>query len=414
MQNSQNKKRLQIFLLVIAAVLTLGIGYASITAVDLIIDGNGTASAVQENFKVYFTDSTITEGKGTASIDEDDATIGYFDIIGLSKVGDSAEAIYTILNDSNSVGADISLQLTSSNKEYFKVTETLADSQLQAGETTTATITVEVIKTPTQDDVSTAVTAKLITNPIDNASAIGNSSSSIEQPTEFERDSWATIKTNVQNGNIDQYNLGDTRTIEIGDNSYRVRLANKTTGEHCGDEDTAYSQTACGFVVEFIDKTTKMKMKSSLTNKGGYPESDIYTYLKDTLYPQLPEDLQSAIKPTRVISGHGSKDTNNFVTTDKLFLLSKTELTEETANDTAASSTHQLEYYLGMKKELYNIGFGYVEAYYKLMRGCTWWLRSPYSTNDRDYLVVYSYGSISGYNASNVNEGGVFPAFRIG
>ena len=67
-----------------------------------------------------------------------------------------------------------------------------------------------------------------------------------------------------------------------------------------------------------------------------------------------------------------------------------------------------------MKKELYNIGFGYVEAYYKLMRGCTWWLRSPYSTNDRDYLVVYSYGSISGYNASNVNEGGVFPAFRIG
>ena len=92
MMNSQNKKKLQIVLLVLIAVLTLGIGYASITALNSIININGSVSANQENFKVYFTESSITEGKGTVSIDEDDATIGYFDITGLSKIGDYAEA----------------------------------------------------------------------------------------------------------------------------------------------------------------------------------------------------------------------------------------------------------------------------------------------------------------------------------
>ena len=74
MYNSRNKKNLQIFLLVLIAVLTLGIGYASITAVNIIINGNGTVSAAQENFKVSFTEANITTGSGTASIDEDDAT----------------------------------------------------------------------------------------------------------------------------------------------------------------------------------------------------------------------------------------------------------------------------------------------------------------------------------------------------
>ena len=49
MQNSQNKKSLQIVLIVLIAVVTLGIGYAAISAVNLIINGNATASVNQEN-----------------------------------------------------------------------------------------------------------------------------------------------------------------------------------------------------------------------------------------------------------------------------------------------------------------------------------------------------------------------------
>ena len=170
MKNFKNKKTLQIVLLVAIAVLTLGIGYASITAINLLINGNATASVNQENFKVYFTQAQSITGStgvsGTSSIDDNDATIAYFDVSGLTKVGDYGVATYTISNNSNGIGADISLQLTNSNNEYFKITETVADSQLQAGDTTTATIRVEMIKTPIQADVTTSVTGTLTATPI--------------------------------------------------------------------------------------------------------------------------------------------------------------------------------------------------------------------------------------------------------
>ena len=41
MKNFKNKKTLQIVLLVVIAVVTLGIGYAAISAINLIINGVG-------------------------------------------------------------------------------------------------------------------------------------------------------------------------------------------------------------------------------------------------------------------------------------------------------------------------------------------------------------------------------------
>ena len=58
MKNFKNKKTLQIVLLVVIAVVTLGIGYAAISSVNLIINGNATASVSQNNFKVHFTGGT--------------------------------------------------------------------------------------------------------------------------------------------------------------------------------------------------------------------------------------------------------------------------------------------------------------------------------------------------------------------
>ena len=44
MKNFKNKETLQILLLVVIAVVTLGIGYAAISAVNLIINGKATES----------------------------------------------------------------------------------------------------------------------------------------------------------------------------------------------------------------------------------------------------------------------------------------------------------------------------------------------------------------------------------
>ena len=257
MKNFKNKKTLQIVLLVVIAVVTLGIGYAAISAVNLIINGNATASVNQENFKVHFTQAQSITGStgasGTSSIDAQDDTKAMFDVTGLTKVGDYAEAVYTVRNDSNGVGAEISLSVSNSNSEYFKVTETILDNKLQAGEETTAKVKVEMIKTPITDSVSTSITATLVATPIENDSATGGSPASkvAGDPESFATDSWATIQRAVQNNHTSVYNVGDTKSVTINGNNYIVRIANKSTAQNCSD--TNYSETACGFVVEFVD-----------------------------------------------------------------------------------------------------------------------------------------------------------------
>ena len=189
MQNSQNKKALQIGLFVLVAIVVLGVGYAAISAVNLIINGNATASVDQNNFKVHFTQAQAISGStgasGTSSIDTQDDTKAIFDVTGLTKVGDYAEAVYTVRNDSNGIGAEITLNLTSSNTEYFKVTETILDNKLQAGEETTAKVRVEMIKTPITDSVSTSITATLTASPLENETATGGDEKELVKPISY-------------------------------------------------------------------------------------------------------------------------------------------------------------------------------------------------------------------------------------
>ena len=312
MININNKKHLKILIFTLIAIVTLGIGYAGITAINLVINGDATASVNDQNFKVRFLSEenvtpTITGEGNTVSVKDD--TTAEFSVSTLTGLGDSEVATFRVKNESKGIGADISLSVTSSNSEYFKVTEYVADTQLQAGDETTVTVTVEMIKTPITDTVSTTITATLTATPLEDAEATGGSAASkiAGDPESFSTDS-------------------DTKSVTINGNNYMVRIANKTIGEHCGDNDTEYSQTACGFVVEFADIITTMKMRDTNTNVSGYPATLVYDYLKNTLYSQLPSDLQTVIKPTRVISGHESNDSTNFTTTDKLYLLSSEEV----------------------------------------------------------------------------------------
>ena len=417
----KNRKRLKIFLFFLIGVLTLSIGYASISAINMLINGNGTASVNQNNFKVHFTEAkeiTGTTGVSGTTIIESNDTIASFNVTGLTKVGDYAEAKYTVSNDSNTVGAEISLNVTTTNTEFFKVTETIDDNKLQAGETTQATVKVEMIKTPIDSDVSTSVTATLIATPLENDSATGGSPASkvAGEPESFSTDSWATIQKAVQNNNTSAYNVGDTKSVTINGNNYMLRLANKSTGDHCGDNDTGYSQTACGFVVEFAEIVEKRAMNSTATNVGGWPATEMRTYLNGTFYNSLPSDLQAAIKPTRVISGHGSNDSTNFTSTDNLYLLSGVEVFGADKYDTAASTTTQLEYYQGMEADATTRGAQAYSRTYKGYNGSDgskeyWWMR-PANSGDYDYFRSVSYGNLGSYGARGSGVG-LSPAFRI-
>ncbi len=112
-----------------------------------------------------------------------------------------------------------------------------------------------------------------------------------------------------------------------------MRIANMS---ECESET---SETACGFMVEFADVITKQQFNSSNTNIGGWKDSSMRTYINETIYNALPNDLQNKIVSTKVISGHGSKDSTNFETQDKLYLLSS----EEIYGDFASSSNSQYD-----------------------------------------------------------------------
>ena len=423
--NTRNVKQLKVLLFTLIAIVTLGIGYAGITAINLVINGDATASVNDQNFKVKFLSEenvtpTITGEGNTVSVKDD--TTAEFSVSSLTGLGDSEVATFRVKNESKGIGADISLNVTNSNLEYFKVTEYVQDTQLQAGDETTVTVTVEMIKTPIENEVSTSITAKLIANAIEDEVATGSSpvTKVAGEPDSFSTDSWATIKKAVHNGNTSMYNVGDTKTVTIKGTNYTVRIANKSTNANCNSE--TYSETACGFVVEFVDIITTMKMRDTNTNVGGYPATLVYDYLKNTLYGQLPSDLQAAIKPTRVISGHGESDSTNFTTTGNLYLLSSEEVYgiddgQDHFYDTAYGKSHQLEYYSnnGVTFSTNSWSGTNLDKAIKQYDSSNsyWWRRSADSDSSNSFRIVGSDGGLSNTNAGNP-AGGVAPAFRIG
>ena len=244
----------------------------------------------------------------------------------------------------------------------------------------------------------------------------------LKKSPDFATDSWETIVANVRR-NPSVYPVGDEKEVTLTGayvGIYTVRVANNTTPAECSGTD--FSQTACGFVVEFKDIITREKMNSTSTNKNGWPGSELYQKLNpkngDTtnsvIYNALPEDLKQVIVDTKVISSHGSKDSTNFTSIDKLYLLATKEIwgkdgTSNTINDTSDNQTRQLDYYKSIGTTTNNYS-GAIKQYQLVNQ--YWWPCSADSNTSNSFYVVNSHGDWGYFDATNSR--GVAPAFRIG
>ena len=81
---------------------------------------------------------------------------------------------------------------------------------------------------------------------------------SVPESVSFAEDSWKTIAAIVKSVKVDQYyNVGDEKEVTVegytngSEQTFTVRIANISTPSECGAE--GFSQTACGFVIEFVD-----------------------------------------------------------------------------------------------------------------------------------------------------------------
>ena len=243
----------------------------------------------------------------------------------------------------------------------------------------------------------------------------------IPEPNSFATDSWKTIAKAARTNNTSKYNVGDTRTIDMGTyGTHTLRLANKSTPSECST--AGFSQSACGFVLEFVDIITRYNMNPKGEyngtqyeygwNKDGWPVSSMYAFVNNDIYNTLPSDLRSVIIDTIVVSGHGSEDTANFTSTDKLYLLAPNEIYSDgylSVTDTAKELTRTLDYYTaqGVTGSNYSgaIKKSGTSAYY-------WWLRSANPTGHIGFCSVQKSGNLSTDMA--YLKDGVSPAFRLG
>ena len=443
--NKKNNVQLVLLLLVIA----LGIGYAYINS-DLNI--NGTAKIKNANWDVHWANVQVSSGSVTGenvvtepTIDSAETTVAYSVV--LPTPGDYYEFTVDAVNagvidamidtiDSKLNGATITTL-----PDYLEYTVTYGDGitlqpnhELKANTTETYKVKIkyrddiELTQIPASDQTLSLQFTVTYRQATENSKPAVN-------PVSFAEDDWATIVAAVKKGKTENYNVGDTKEINMGTlGTQTLRISNMSTPDVCSAE--GFSQTACGFVLEFVDIITTHRMNPyiygdtttiGVNNKGGWEYSDMRAFLNGTtyayesidysntgIYSSLPEVLKNAIIDTTVVSGHGSNDSSNFTSTDKIYLVSAVELwgdNDYSSIDTATNLSRQFDYYndIGIDSN------HHINAQKKIS-GTTsshtyWWLRSAEATS---YGFVRVVGDGMRSTATPSRDHGVSPAFRIG
>ena len=261
----------------------------------------------------------------------------------------------------------------------------------------------------------------------------------------FKDDSWDVIaeegvlaakQEEVVGGKCGKYNIGDTKEIDLGDlGKHTVRIANCSTPAICSTE--GFSQTACGFVLEFTDIISMHRMNAygegatttiGVDTNGGWEYSDMRAYVNSGfyayegisystsgIYNRLSDELKSVIADTYAVSGYGTRDVEqkNFTTIDKLYLLDSREVygtSFDNPQNSARAYERQLDYYAENNTI---VGDGPAAIKKDSQGNATdWWNRSANSGINRYFFSVEkSIGTWGDYYAHF--EKGVSPAFRL-
>ena len=153
----KNRKTVVVAFL-LAAVLLLGVGYAALSdTLDITGSADVNQSAAEEAFNedIYFSAAVANEEGNTASINTDNNDKSSFTAKTLKGKGDKVTFTFTIKNTGDVaaiVTPKLNATLGNTNPEYFAVSSDWegAAKTLAAQSEITYTVTVELLKTPTE------------------------------------------------------------------------------------------------------------------------------------------------------------------------------------------------------------------------------------------------------------------------
>ena len=390
--------------IIAVTILLLAIGFAAIST-TLIINGSTKVGENTDDFSVIFTKASLDGKNVYNSVVDDTKKIITFETSDLKTLNQKSVLSYEVTN--NSANYDAEVQVNCKTKENTTAKYTSIKNELKgnatvikAKETLNGTLTVTLNKVATEE-VREEYICTLTLNAVER-DTLGKEI----QPESFATDSWKTIQRAVQMGNTSKYNVGDTKTIET--TNFRTRTVRIANMSECTNGEK--SETACGFVVEFTDVIQVNFFNSEDTNVGGWRDSELRTYINNTIYKSLPIELQNVITSTKVISGHGSTSgETNFETQDKLYLLATKEIFGKAQYDNLDVETRQLDYYKnqGVTTSSYAGAIKQDDGI-----NSYWWLRSAASDNSDGFLSV-SDGGECGSESAVTPDTGASPAFRI-
>ena len=448
-----NHKKRDYLLLLLLLIVGLSVGYALLQT-NLKI--NGSSKVKGSSWDIHFENLNVTNGSvsiGTgdvaAAIQSSTTDITY--TVTLNLPGDYYEFTVDAVNAGSvdgmieSVTSKLNNQPITTLPAYLNYSVTYSDGvalspnqYLKAGDSETYKVRVEFKRDIESTDLpSTAQTLTFNFGVVyvqadDNAVDVLHTES-------FADDDWETVINVLKSGNIEPYEVGDEKEVDLGTfGVHKLRIANSTTPAECSTE--GFSQTACGVVLEFVDIITTHRMNPyaygdtttvGVNNKGGWEYSDMRAFLNSTtyayenidysttgIYSSLPKVIKNAIIDTTVVSGHHNNETANFTTTDKLYLLSTHEVWEDVDenlssgpdyHDTAYHNTRQLDYYKGLNVTTSNHSTAIKK---NGTSNSSWWLRSVYLNSAYSFSVVGASGHWS--DIITDSNSGVSPAFRIG
>lgn len=212
------------------------------------------------------------------------------------------------------------------------------------------------------------------------------------KPTLADND-WATIAAVSALGTASTYwGVGDEKNITL------------TTGETLTlvimgfdhDDLAGGGKAGITFGMKHLMTDTR-QMNGSSTNRGGFTGSDMYTWLQNDLFSQLPPDLQTVIKSVNKKTSAGGANSTINIDTMKLFLYSEVEVFGSAPYSYAGEGSQYSYFTMAANrvKKLKN-GTGY-EMW--------WFVRSPRAGYTNMYCMVSDGGKSSGTGATS--NGGV-------
>ena len=416
-------------ILAIALFVTITIGYAALSA-SLTI--NGSSSIHNATWNIHFENIQVTTGSVTgdsvvhvASLDSERTTVSY-ELV-LSVPGEFYEFTVDTKNDGTvdgmieSIDSKVNNESISNLPNYLDYSIMYSDgSQLQnkqalnAGSKETLRVRIEYKKDITSSDLPSEDKDLVFTFTIHYVQK-DSTAISIPRPESFGTDDWETIVGAIRSGNTSAYHVGDTKEIDLGDYGvHTVRIANMSTPSECNQAN--FSQTACGFVLEFANIITKMRHRDYYSSEGmQWNQSEIRTFLNNDLYNSFPPSLKEGIISTYVLfSASRDESPQNYVgnTTDYLYLLNSVEVLGVRKEYMPLNKTRQLDYYASIP-----VNSTSTSGAIKTSNGTPyyWWLRSAYQMTRPSGLVIETDGSIDLESGNRIDLAyGVSPAFRIG